>query len=308
MRVAYAAGTIAAALPLRVTGNPASVQFLRAAAIDAAERPPRCGRGPASTCRPMPSIVHAPLAPDDRMEIDVPVQILGDAYITVSGTTRIALENVALPAAGAAPAVGERLSRTPDRRRRAVHRHDRPHDLAALPVLPLQPGDRTRAPRFGQSDQRRGDAGRLARDRGARRTGRERDGGRPQRDAHVPGPRAAQRRHDRDDPARRDRQHRQPRSPAERGRQRHPAVARDQRRSARTSRWWRSTPTRRSISRPTRRICWPAGRRTRAASTRCPSSSRTTRSSPTRRRSRSRSASCRCPTCAKAKRSPAITA
>jgi hypothetical protein len=97
VRVAYAAGAVAAALPLRVTGNPASVQFLRAAAIDAAEA--------AATLRPgariyVPAdavIVHAPLAPDDRMEIDVPVQILGDAYITVSGTTRIALENVALP-------------------------------------------------------------------------------------------------------------------------------------------------------------------------------------------------------------------
>lgn len=97
VRVAYAAGTIAPALPLRVTGNPASVQFLRGAAIEAAEA--------AATLRPgariyVPAdavVVHAPLAPDDRTEIDVPVEILGDAYITVNATTRIALENVALP-------------------------------------------------------------------------------------------------------------------------------------------------------------------------------------------------------------------
>jgi len=41
--------------------------------------------------------VHAALPTDDRTTIDVPVQILGDAYITVSGTTRISVENYALP-------------------------------------------------------------------------------------------------------------------------------------------------------------------------------------------------------------------
>ena len=97
VRVAYAAGTIADALPLRVTGDPASVSFLHGAAIQAAEA--------AATLRPGARIyvpadavtVRVPLATDDRTTIDVPIQILGEAYITVTGTTHIAVENFALP-------------------------------------------------------------------------------------------------------------------------------------------------------------------------------------------------------------------
>jgi Pilus formation protein N terminal region len=97
VRVAYDAGTIAPALALHVTGNPASVDFLRNTAIDAAEA--------AATLRPGARIyvpadavtVRAPLPSDNHISIDVPVQILGDAYITASGTTHIAFENDALP-------------------------------------------------------------------------------------------------------------------------------------------------------------------------------------------------------------------
>jgi hypothetical protein len=97
VRVAYAAGTIAASLALRVTGDPTSVRFLQDAAIQAAEA--------AATLRPGARIyvpqdavaVHAALPTDNRTTIDVPVQILGDAYITVSGTTHISIENYALP-------------------------------------------------------------------------------------------------------------------------------------------------------------------------------------------------------------------
>ena len=97
VRVAYAAGTLSGPLALHVTGNPASRQFLRDAAVEAAEA--------ATVLRPGARIyvpadaanVPAPLAPDDRAAIDVPVQILGDPYITVSGTTHVTIENVALP-------------------------------------------------------------------------------------------------------------------------------------------------------------------------------------------------------------------
>jgi len=97
VRVAYDAGTIAPTLALHVTGDPASVEFLRNTAIDAAEA--------AATLRPGARIyvptdavaVHAPLPSDNHISIDVPVQILGDAYITANGTTHIAIENDALP-------------------------------------------------------------------------------------------------------------------------------------------------------------------------------------------------------------------
>lgn len=97
VRVAYAAGTVAPAVSLRVTGNPASVGFLRSAAIDAAEAAVSARTG-ARIYVPADAVaVHGALAPDDKVEIDVPVQVLGDAYITVNGTTRVAVENVALP-------------------------------------------------------------------------------------------------------------------------------------------------------------------------------------------------------------------
>lgn len=97
VRVAYAAGTVAPAVSLHVTGNPASVGFLRSAAIDAAEAAVSARTG-ARIYVPADAVaVHGALAPDDKVEIDVPVQVLGDAYITVNGTTRVAVENVALP-------------------------------------------------------------------------------------------------------------------------------------------------------------------------------------------------------------------
>ncbi len=97
VRVAYDAGTIVGALPLHVTGNPASVEFLRSTAIEAAEA--------AATLRPGARIyvpadavaVHAPLPTDNHISVDVPIQILGDAYITANGTTHVAIENDALP-------------------------------------------------------------------------------------------------------------------------------------------------------------------------------------------------------------------
>jgi hypothetical protein len=97
VRVAFDAGTIAAALPLHVTGDPASVEFLRSTAIEAAEA--------AATLRPGARIyvptdavaVHAALPTDNHISIDVPVQVLGDAYITANGTTRVNIENDALP-------------------------------------------------------------------------------------------------------------------------------------------------------------------------------------------------------------------
>jgi hypothetical protein len=97
VRVAYAAGTIADALPLRVTGDPASAGFLRDAAIQAAEAAATLRPG-ARIYVPQDSVnVRAALPTDDRTTIDVPVQILGDAYITVSGTTHVSVENYALP-------------------------------------------------------------------------------------------------------------------------------------------------------------------------------------------------------------------
>ena len=97
VRVAYDAGTVADTVPLRVTGDPASVTFLRDAAIQAAEAAATLRAGARIFVPPDAVAVHGGLATDDRVTIDVPVRITGDAYINTAGTTHVAVENYALP-------------------------------------------------------------------------------------------------------------------------------------------------------------------------------------------------------------------
>jgi hypothetical protein len=97
VRVAYAAGTVASSISLRVTGDPASPQFLHSAAIEAAQAAASLRPGARVYVPPDAANVRAPLPTDNRMTIDVPVQILGDAYINVNGTTHISIENQAVP-------------------------------------------------------------------------------------------------------------------------------------------------------------------------------------------------------------------
>ncbi|GAC1571422.1 MAG: hypothetical protein NVS3B7_01520 [Candidatus Elarobacter sp.] len=96
IRVAYAAGAIAEETSVRVTGNPTSAEYLRDAVTRAVVH--------AATLRPGASVnvvsellpVHE-LKTDNRAEIDVPVQITGEGYLNVNGTTRVSIENTALP-------------------------------------------------------------------------------------------------------------------------------------------------------------------------------------------------------------------
>lgn len=97
VRVAYAAGATADQTTLRVTGNPASSEYLRDAIATAVQN--------ATTLRPGASVAVTPdmiplrrdLTVDNRVEVDVPVTIAGDGYFTVTGTTHVVVENTALP-------------------------------------------------------------------------------------------------------------------------------------------------------------------------------------------------------------------
>ena len=97
VRVAYAAGTIADNIPLRVTGDPASASFVRDAAVQAAINAATLRPGARVYVPPDAPAVRSDLSTDDRIAVDVPVQILGSDYITVSGTTRVSIENYAFP-------------------------------------------------------------------------------------------------------------------------------------------------------------------------------------------------------------------
>jgi hypothetical protein len=97
VRVAFAAGTVAESIPLRVTGDPASAAFVRDSAVQAAIAAATLRPGARIYVPPDAPSVRSDLSTDNRTVIDVPVQILGDAYITVNGTTRVAVENYAFP-------------------------------------------------------------------------------------------------------------------------------------------------------------------------------------------------------------------
>ncbi len=104
VRVAYAAGSVADETSLRVTGRPAQTEFLREqiarAAVAAATM--RSGASIAVNSDAIP--VRGDLPLDAHTTVDVPVTIAGNGYFNVSGTTRVQIENDALP-----PIVPQRL-------------------------------------------------------------------------------------------------------------------------------------------------------------------------------------------------------
>jgi len=97
VRVAYAAGTVADEISLRVTGNPASIPFIRRAAAEAAAAAATYRSGASVNADPARVRVRAPLAVDDTGEVDVPIHIAGSDYIDFDGVTHVDLENFALP-------------------------------------------------------------------------------------------------------------------------------------------------------------------------------------------------------------------
>ena len=97
VRVAYAAGTVADETSLRVTGNPAGIQFLKHATAEAAAAAATLRSGASVNADFNQVRVRAPLGSDDKGVVEVPVHIAGPGYIDVDGVTRVELENFALP-------------------------------------------------------------------------------------------------------------------------------------------------------------------------------------------------------------------
>jgi hypothetical protein len=97
VRVALDAGTVPDRVVLRVTGDPASAGFLRDAVIRAVTAAATLQPGAAVAIASDGVPIRGDLPVDDKTALDVPVQIAGDAYIAVRGTTRVILVNDALP-------------------------------------------------------------------------------------------------------------------------------------------------------------------------------------------------------------------
>lgn len=97
VRVAYYAGTIAQHVTLALTGDPASAQFVREqvtrAVRDAAQRRPDAQVIVSSDDVPF----HGVLEQDDVASFNVPVLIQGRNEIEVDGSTRVDVQNIAVP-------------------------------------------------------------------------------------------------------------------------------------------------------------------------------------------------------------------
>ncbi len=97
IRVADPAGTVGAYASIRITGNPASNAFVKRQAVLAALREAR-PRENAQIVSSTDTISYSgPLRADNVATIEVPLIIQGADYFTVQGTTRVRVENFALP-------------------------------------------------------------------------------------------------------------------------------------------------------------------------------------------------------------------
>lgn len=97
VRVAYRAGAVAETTTARITGDPASAAFVRESAIGAAIAAAQLRTGAQAVPANDLVRVNGDLALDNHVTVDVPLQLLGQGYFTVDGTTHVDVENIAVP-------------------------------------------------------------------------------------------------------------------------------------------------------------------------------------------------------------------
>ena len=213
VRVAYCGGAVASTISLRVTGDPASVAFLRNAASRPRKPPRRCGRARSIYVPTDAVAVRNPLPTDDRTSTRRADADPRRSLHHVNGTTHISTSRTA-PLPRIAPSsllvsdYPERLTADGVLFTATIDRTA----VAAVSVLSLQPRHGTCAPHPRQSDQRG-----ARRRRSCSSSRRSPDPGRTRWRSATPRPlaswraRVQQRGHRRHDPGGRNRQHRQPR-------------------------------------------------------------------------------------------------
>lgn len=97
VRVAFNAGTIAPEASIRITGDPASAQFVKEQAVAAALDLVQARAGAQVVATADEVRFAQPLAQDNIATVDVPVLIQGEQYFTVDGVTHVHVENMAAP-------------------------------------------------------------------------------------------------------------------------------------------------------------------------------------------------------------------
>jgi hypothetical protein len=97
VRVAYYAGTIAPSASVRITGDPASPDFVKRAALSAALQLVQARAGAQVIATADQIAYNAPLTQDDVATVTVPILIQGEQYFSVDGSTRVRVENMAAP-------------------------------------------------------------------------------------------------------------------------------------------------------------------------------------------------------------------
>lgn len=95
--VAYEAGTIAPSLDLRITGNPASADFVRETVAGAVAAATRVLPGAQVIVGPDDVAFSGTLGEDDAADVATNVLVQGEQYFSVSGTTHVRVENLAVP-------------------------------------------------------------------------------------------------------------------------------------------------------------------------------------------------------------------
>lgn len=97
IRIAFPAGSVADETLVRITGSPATSRFIRATAVAAASNAARLRPG-ASIAVSTDAVEGAKDLPvGDILTVSVPLQINGADYFSAAGTTRVRIENMALP-------------------------------------------------------------------------------------------------------------------------------------------------------------------------------------------------------------------
>jgi hypothetical protein len=97
VRVAYYAGSFAPLASVRITGDPASPDFVKRAALSAAMQLVQARPGAQVVASIDEISYNATLTQDNIATVTVPILIQGEQYFTVDGNTRVRVENMAAP-------------------------------------------------------------------------------------------------------------------------------------------------------------------------------------------------------------------